>query len=130
MTMCRFRPRTNFPPSTPTSARPWAVLADGESMHAPLRVGSRPDLVRTSTRRAVTILSQVPSRSNARRDLYTVFQCGKSCNEARQLHPSRLTYRSALTTSRMSYLRGRPPAFTGGIKRATSFHWVFVRSPV
>ena len=62
------RGRTCRRPS-PTSAPPAAVLADWLSMHAPLGVASRPSFVRTSTRRAVTRASQVPSASNARKKL-------------------------------------------------------------
>ena len=47
---------------------------------------------------------------------------------ARHRHPSWLTYRMPLRTSRMSYFRGRPPGFTGGMSGAISRHWVLVRS--
>jgi len=58
----RLRPLIFLPPSYPRSGPPTSVvLTDWLSMHAALGVGSRPAATRMPSRKALTILAQVPS---------------------------------------------------------------------
>ena len=104
------------------------VLTDWLSMMAALGVGSLPSAWRTLGRSAPWTRSHVPSRLHSRKYHHTVPQGGRSCGNARHVHPFRRTYRMPLTTSRMSAVRGLPPGLPAGIKGARTFHWASLRS--
>ena len=104
------------------------VLTDWLSMMAALGVGSLPSAWRTLGRSAPWTRSHVPSRLHSRKYHHTVPQGGRSCGNARHVHPFRRTYRMPLTTSRMSAVRGLPPGLPAGIKGPRTFHWASLRS--
>ena len=104
------------------------VLTDWLSMMAALGVGSLPSAWRTLGRSAPWTRSHVPSRLHSRKYHHTVPQGGRSCGNARHVHPFRRTYRMPLTTSRMSAVRGLPPSLPAGIKGPRTFHWASLRS--
>lgn len=89
----------------------------------------RPACWRTRFRKAACTCSPVPSCCHWQKYVYTVCHgTPKSCGIARQRHPSRTRYRSALSTSRRSTSRGRPPAFASGNNGSRMPHSASVRS--
>ena len=104
------------------------VFTDWMSMMAALGVGCLPSACRTLGRSISGTRSQVPSCLHFRKYHHTVPQGGRSCGNARHVHPFRRTYTMPLTTSRRSTVRCLPSGFAGGSKGASSFHWSSLRS--
>src|SRR5215831_15156090 len=100
-------------------------------MHAALGVGARPAATRVRSRKALTILSPVPSSRHWVKESYTVLLGSKSCGNISHWQPLRFRYNRVLSTSRMLTFRGRPPrglCLAGGISGATIAHCSSVRS--
>ncbi len=105
----------------------WLSILEQSGMAA-LGVASRPAASRTRARRASSTRSHVPSSRHFRKYHHTVPQGGRSWGIIRQGIPPRSTYRTPLTTSRRSVVRGWPRTVSGGNNGANSSHWASVKS--
>jgi hypothetical protein len=105
-----------------------AVLTDWLSMLPALGCGSRPSACRTAARNVSWIRSNVPSSRQRRKYAHAVPQDTRSCGNWRHAQPVRSRYCSALTTSRRSTLRGRPPGLAAGSSSRNTSHCSSVRS--
>lgn len=87
-----------------------------------------PAFLRTRSRSLSCSRSHVPSACHLRNQWNTMLNGGKSCGNARQVQPLRVTYKIALMISRFACFGGRPVVASLGIQGSIRRHCDAVRS--